>query len=276
KARGFPVVSIFVDSKISADDLRALRDAGLRRIVIRAAGCNMVDVPIATELGVEVCRVADYSPESIAEHAFALLLALQRRLMTEREHHQVLKNDRSSALMGSTLSGKTIGLYGVGKIGRLVAQIAAGFQMQIVFYDKFIDTLPGARKVGSLGELFASSDVVSVHVPLTPETKNSVTAEVLAASKPGLTLINTSRGDVVNSEAVVQALDSGKLSALGVDVWDSGDVDDRFDERLLRHNVIQTEHIGFFTREAVGEILRQTIENVNGTGREENRVVSCS
>lgn len=275
QALNYQVICIFVDSQISADDLRKLKDAGLERVVIRAAGCNMVDVETANDLGIEVCRVAAYSPESIAEHAFALLLALSRKLTKEREHHQVLKNDRTNDLLGTTLAGKKLGLYGVGKIGSLVAKIAAGFNMQVLFFDKFVEFLPEAQKVNSLNELFAACDVVSVHVPLTPETRHSVNSEVLAVSKSGLTLINTSRGDVVDPEAVIAALDKGQLGALGVDVWDSGDIDDKFDERLLRYNVIQTEHIGFFTREAVSELLRQTVDNINGVGKEENKVVSC-
>jgi phosphoglycerate dehydrogenase-like enzyme len=124
--------------------------------------------------------------------------------------------------MGRTLHGKILGIYGVGRIGSIVAEIAKGFGMQIVFFDKFVESLEGTKKVNSLSELVGQIDFLSIHVPLTDETRYSINSEVLNSAKQGMVLINTSRGDVVDSNALVAALDSGKLSGAGVDVWDSG------------------------------------------------------
>lgn len=269
-ALGHEQISIFVDSKISQQDLEQLVEAGCKQILIRAAGFDMLDINAAKQLGIEVCRVASYSPESIAEYVFALLLTVVRKLNVERRLHEQKQNVREVSSMGTTLAGKTLGLYGIGKIGAVVAQIAQGFGMQVQFFDKFVDSFDQAQKVTSLAELFGVSDVVSIHVPLTDETKYSVSAEILTGAKPGLVLINTSRGDIVDSNAVIAALDAGKLSGMGVDVWDSGQQDDLFDERLLRDNVIQTHHIAFFTAEAVMSILKQTIDSLAGNPAEAN------
>jgi len=272
RALGKEVISIFVDSKITDDDLRKLKDAGLKKIAVRSVGTDMLNVELAKELGINVFRIASYSPESIAEHVYALLLGLVRNLNVQRELHEKEMHTRTTREMGRTLHGKTLGIYGVGRIGSIVAEIAKGFGMQIVFFDKFVESLEGASKVGSLQELVGRIDFLSIHVPLTDETRYSINSEVLNSAKQGMILINTSRGDVVDSNALVAALDSGKLSGAGVDVWDSGVVDDRFDKRLLRDNVIQTQHVAFFTYEAVKEILEQTWQNIWGEVIEKNQV----
>ncbi len=179
---------------------------------------------------------------------------------------------RTTKDMGRTLNSKTIGIYGVGRIGSVVAKIAQGFGMQVLFFDRFVESVPNADKVDSLIALVKASDFLSIHVPLTDETRYSVNDEVLANAKNGMVLINTSRGDVVEPESIIHALDTGKLSAAGLDVWDSGKVDDLFDKRLLRDNVIQTQHVAFFTYEAVKEILEQTWQNIWGEPIEKNKV----
>jgi D-lactate dehydrogenase len=269
-AKGYPNVSIFVDSKISNKELDELARNGTRYIAIRSAGHDMLDAEYAKSIGLGVYFIASYSPESIAEHAFALLLNLVRKLNIERRHHAGLQHIRTIQSMGTTLKGKKIGLYGVGRIGSIMAKIADGFSMEVGFYDKYIDRLPAATKVTSLNELFQKCDVVSIHVPLTAETKYSVNSEILAQAKPGLILLNTARGDVVDPQAALHALDKGILAGLGIDVWDSGKVDDKFDSRLYRDNVIQTHHIAFFTYEAVREMIKQTILNLQGEGDSKN------
>ncbi len=272
KALGKEVISIFVDSKISDDDLRRLKESGTKKIAVRSVGTDMLNIELAKEVGLNVFRIASYSPESIAEHVYALLLGLVRKLNVQRELHEKEMHTRTAREMGRTLHGKILGIYGVGRIGSIVAEIAKGFGMQIVFFDKFVESLEGTKKVNSLSELVGQVDFLSIHVPLTDETRYSINSEVLNSAKQGMVLINTSRGDVVDSNALVAALDSGKLSGAGVDVWDSGVVDDRFDQRLLRDNVIQTQHVAFFTYEAVKEILEQTWQNIWGEVIEKNQV----
>ncbi len=269
-AEGYPCVSIFVDSKITNQQLDDLARNGTRYIAIRSAGFDMLDVEYAKNIGIGIYHVASYSPESIAEHAFALILNLVRKLNVERRHHAELETIRTIQSMGFTLHGKRIGLYGVGRIGSVMAKIADGFGMQVGFYDKFVDKIPAATKLNSLPDLFSLCDVVSIHVPLTAETKQSVNWEIISKAKPGLILINTARGDIVDSKAVIKGLDQGILGGLGADVWDSGKVDDLFDPRLFRDNVIQTHHVAFFTYEAVAEILQQTIANLGGKGDPRN------
>lgn len=270
KALGQENVSIFVDSKISNVELDQLQQSGCQRILLRSAGFNMLDVEYAKSLGLKVFRVASYSPESIAEHVFALLLSIVRNLNVERDKHEKGINKRTIDSMGYTLQGKTMGIYGIGKIGSAVFRIAQGFGMKLLFFDKYVDEYEGATKLNSLKELFEQSDVVSIHVPLTDETRYSVNDEVFGCIKRKLVLVNTSRGDVVEPEAVISALDTGKLFGLGVDVWDSGDIDDKFDSRLLRDNVMQTQHIAFFTEEAVQSILEQTLASLADQAAEQN------
>jgi len=269
-AKGYPSVSIFIESKISNKELDELARNGTRYIAIRGAGHDMLDIEYAKSIGIGVYFVASYSPESIAEHAFALLLNLVRKLNIERRHHASLQHIRTIQSMGTTLKGKRIGLYGVGRIGSVMAKIADGFSMEVGFYDKYVDALLAATKLNSLAELFQQCDIVSIHVPLTPETEQSVNADILAQAKPGLILLNTARGDIIDDQAVLHALDKGIIAGLGVDVWDSGKVDDKFDARLYRDNVIQTHHIAFFTYEAVKEIVKQTILNLQGEGDPRN------
>ena len=269
-AKGYPMVSIFVDSRISNADLDELGRNGTRYVAVRSAGYDMLDVEYAKKVGITVYRVAAYSPESIAEHAFALILNLARKLNIERRYHAELSPVRNLNSMGFTLHGKRIGLFGVGKIGSVMVKIADGFGMEVGYYDRYVDKMPSATKVDSLEDLFRLCDIVSVHVPLTPETKHIINWNVLSQAKPGLILINTARGDIVDPKAVIQGLDNGVLGAFGADVWDSGKVDDQFDPRLFRDNVIQTHHVAFFTYEAVAEILKQTIFNLQGKGDPKN------
>lgn len=272
KALGYKKVSVFVDSKITVAELERLAQAGLEVISVRAAGIDNIPWQRALELGINVYRVANYSPESVAEHAFALLLTIARKLNVERQYHNYQRNERTTDAMGITLNGRTIGLFGVGRIGKVAANIALGFGMKVVYYDKYAQVRSELTQVQSLAELFQISDVVSIHVPLTDETRQSINAEVLSQAKPGLILINVSRGDIMDSDAVIAALDSTSLAGVGVDVWDSGVNDDKFDRRLLRMNSFQTCHVGFFTYEAIKAILEQTLQNLNTTPLADNIV----
>lgn len=269
EASGFEIISIFVDSRISNEDLKNLKDSGCKKILLRCAGFNMLDPEFAKSLGLEVYRVASYSPESIAEFVFALLLNLIRRLNLQRRLHNTMSNGRTIDAMGFTLRGKTIGIHGYGKIGREVANIARnGFKMNVIFFDPFVPESNGEElKVNSLEELYEKSDVVSVHMPLNKDTENSVNIELLSRIKDTFVLINTSRGGIVDNSAVIETLKSKKHFFFGTDVWGN---DDKFDDRLLVDHVFQADHIAFFTKEAVQSILEQTLDSLKGNAAKEN------
>ena len=221
----------------------------------------MLNVEYAKKLGIKVCRVASYSPESIAEYVFALLLNLCRKMNHERNKHQNLQNGRTIKSMGFVLKNKTLGLYGYGNIAREVAKIARdGFGMKVVFFDPYVSFSDLDTKIETLSELFSVSNIVSIHVPLNQETRYSVNASVFENIKSeNFTLINTARGEIVKSDDLVEFLNNGKIKYFGTDVW--GD-DDKFDVRLLTENTFQADHVAFLTEEAVLSILSQTKESI--------------
>jgi D-lactate dehydrogenase len=274
-AAGHEAVCIFVNDKADADVLQALAAGGTRLVALRSTGFNNVDLRAAGELGLKVVRVVSYSPYSVAEHAVALLLAINRKV------HRAYNRTRDSnfsldGLMGFDLHGKTVGVIGTGKIGRVFAKIMLGFGCEVIGYDKFPSDeflALGARYAG-LEEIGGRSHVVSLHCPLTPETHHIVNADVLARVKRGALLINTSRGGLVNTEAVIEALKSGQLGGLAIDVYeqeadlffrdlsDTIITDDVFQRLVSFPNVIVTGHQAFFTREAISTICETTIASV--------------
>jgi D-lactate dehydrogenase len=261
------IISIFVDSRLSDEDLQKLVDFGVKKILLRSAGYNMLNVEKAKEIGISVSRVASYSPESIAEHVFALTLSLTRKVMVDRRKHTSNTDGRDISQMGITLRGKTLGLYGFGQIGQIVAKIASGgFDMNVKYFDPHTDLHSDKyHKVETLEELFESSDVISIHVPLIPPTAGSVNKSLLTHAK-GAYLINTSRGNIVNTEDCLEALDNGSLSGLGFDV--AGD-NDSYSLLPVRDNIVFTQHTAFFTDDAVKSILLQTFESIT-TPNEKN------
>lgn len=266
-AKGYEIISIFVDSYISNDNIDFLVNNGLKGIAIRAAGTDMIDYEYAKSKGVTVMRVANYSPESIAEYAFTLLLMVIRKLNIG------VNNFRERGEMqeiGFTLKGKTIGIYGFGRIGKEVARISAGFGMDVIFFDKYVSEEDGVRKVNSLEKLVSTCNILSIHAPLNDNTRYTINSDLLSYANNDLIIINTARGDIVDSNAVIDALKSGRIAGLGIDVWDSGNTDDLFDERLTGLSVVQTNHVAFITKEAIQEILIQTIENISLNPRVEN------
>jgi D-lactate dehydrogenase len=270
EALGFEAVAFWPESKMEANDLNQLKENGLKKIFARSAGFNNIPFEEAKDMGIRVYRVAAYSPESIAEHTIALMLNLARKLNQQRNLHIQGSNGRTTENMGFLLHGKTLGIYGYGHIGQAVAQIARnGFGMKIKFYDPFVNEHTNDEPVENLEQLFSESDVVTVHSVLNDETRNSVNKNLFANVKDPFMLINAARGGILKSEDIIDLLDDGTISFLGVDVW--GD-DDKFDERLLRDNVIQTDHVAFFTEEAVKAIINQTLESWSGNPLEENIV----
>lgn len=273
-ARGFEAVCPFVNDELSAPVLRTLAEGGLRLLTLRSAGFNHVDLQAAAAHGVVVARVPAYSPHAVAEHAAGLILTLNRRL--HRAYARVREgNFALEGLLGFDLHGKTVGVVGTGKIGTAFCRIMAGFGCRVLAHDPY----PGdeARRAGAeyvaLDELLGAADVVALHLPLTPETHHLIDAAALGRMKHGVMLVNTSRGGLVDTRAVIDGLKSGRIGALGLDVYEeeadlffedlSGTViqDDVFARLLTFPNVLITGHQGFFTREALAGIAETTLAN---------------
>jgi D-lactate dehydrogenase len=275
-AHEFGAVCAFVNDQLDAEVLRVLADGGTRLLALRSAGYNHVDLPAAAAAGITVARVPAYSPYAVAEHAVALILSLNRKV--HRAYNRVREGNFSlDGLLGFDVRGRTVGVVGTGKIGVAFARIMAGFGCRLLAHDPFpnpeMQTL-GAEYV-ALPDLFERSDIVALHAPLTPKTYHLIDANALSRMKDGVMLINTSRGALVDTRAVITALKSGKLGALGLDVYEeeeglffedfSGQViaDDVFARLLTFPNVIITGHQGFFTAEALRNIAETTMANVS-------------
>lgn len=286
-AAGSEVVCAFVNDDLSAPVLERLKAGGTQLIALRSAGYNHVDLAAAQTLGLPVVHVPAYSPHAVAEHAVALVLALNRRL--HRAYNRTREGDFSlHGLTGFDLYGKTVGVIGSGQIGAAFARIMLGFGCTVQLHDPYPDealTALGAHYAG-LDELLATSDIVSLHCPLTAGTRHLVNQHSLARMKPGAMLINTGRGALVDTPALIDALKSGQLGYLGLDVYEEeADLffEDRSDHplqddvlaRLLTFpNVIVTAHQAFLTREALAAIAGTTLDNVAAwqAGQARNRV----
>jgi D-lactate dehydrogenase len=261
---------------VDAGCAQQLAALGVRLVALRCAGYNNVDVEAARRAGLAVTRVPAYSPHAVAEHAVALLLALNRRL--HRAYNRVRElNFSLNGLVGETLAGKTVGVIGTGRIGRIAAQIFRGFDTRVLAYDPMPAPDWAAQHgvvYSELPALLAQSDVVTLHVPLLPETKRLINARTLAQMKRGVILINTSRGKLIDTRALIQALKSGQVGGVALDVYEeeegiffqdlSGQVlqDDVLSRLLTFPNVLITAHQGFLTREGLSEIARVTVENL--------------
>jgi len=271
-ADGFPIVCAFVNDDLSRPVIAELAARGVGLLAMRCAGYNNVDLEAARASGIDVVRVPAYSPYAVAEHTVALLLTLIRK--THRAFVRVREGNFSlSGLVGFDLNGKTAGVVGTGKIGAIVARILRGFGMTVLAYDKVQDPSLDVRYV-SLDEIFASSDVLTLHVPLMPATHHLVNRERLAQTKPGVVLVNTSRGGLVDASALVESLKSGHLGAAGLDVYeeeseyffqdrsDTAVLDDLLARLMTFPNVLITSHQAFLTREALDNIAEATIASI--------------
>ena len=220
-AAGFPAVCTFVNDTLDAHVLLTLMKQGTRLIALRCAGFNNVDLEVAEHLGLTVARVPAYSPHAVAEHTIALILALERKI--HKAYNRVREgNFALDGLMGMELHDRTAGVIGTGRIGAIVARILLGFGCEVLAYDVFqnADLLSGGVSYVPLDDLFRRSDIITLHCPLQPETFHLVNEDSLALMKRGVLLVNTSRGPLLDSRAAVRALKSGKLSALGLDVYE--------------------------------------------------------
>jgi D-lactate dehydrogenase len=274
-AAGFGAVCIFVNDRVNAPVITKLAESGIRLIALRCAGYNNVDLKAAGKHGIAVARVPGYSPYAVAEHTLGLMLALNRKL--HRAYNRVREgNFALDGLLGFDIHGKTVGIIGTGKIGTVVAQIMAGFGCRVLAFDPFPNET--CRSLGvhyvNFDELLSQSDIIALHCPLAPENKHMIDASALRKMRDGVMLINTSRGALIDTLAVIEALKSGKVGYLGLDVYEeeeqiffedrSGLIisDDVFSRLLTFPNVIITGHQAFFTREALENIAATTMDNI--------------
>ena len=274
-AQGAEAVCVFVNDDLGADVLSALQHIGVRLVVLRCAGFNNVDIDAAVALGIAVGRVPAYSPYAVAEHAVAMMLTLNRK--THRAHNRVREgNFELDGLLGFDLHGKTAGIVGTGSIGEVLARILTGFGCRVIAHDPVENQR--CREMGvtyvSMDTLLADSDIISLQCPLTLETHHLIDERAISLMRPGVMLINTSRGAVVDTRALIPALKTGKIGSLGLDVYEEeAEVffhdfsatyipDDVLARLLTFHNVLITSHQAFFTREALSTIAATTLENV--------------
>ena len=275
-AAGCDAVCCFVNDAADSSTLRELRKSGIRLLLLRSAGFNNVDLAAAADNGITVMRVPAYSPHAVAEHAIALLLSLNRRI--HRAWNRVREGDfRLQGLLGFDLHQKTAGIVGTGRIGRCVAEILLGFGCQILAVDQFPDAELQSRGVSyvKLPELLSRSHVITLHCPLTTETHHLINAATLSQIRPDSILINTGRGALVDTRALIDALKSNRIGGVGLDVYEeeaglffadhSDDTltDDVFARLLTFSNVLITGHQGFFTQEALAGIAETTLSNAD-------------
>ncbi len=280
-AAGHDAVCCFVNDTLDEPVLSQLAECGITLIAMRCAGFNNVDLLAAKRLGLSVCRVPEYSPYSVAEHAVALILDLNRHI--HRAFNRVREQDYSlDGLLGFDLHGKTVGVVGSGKIGRGFARIMNGFGCRVIVSDPVVnDEMAAMATYVSAERLWAESDIISLHCPLLPATRHLINAATIAQMKPGVMLINTSRGALIDTLDVIGGLKSGQIGYLGLDVYEEeGDLffdnlsgtiiqDDVFARLTTFPNVLVTGHQAFFTHEALAEIARVTGENLNAFARGE-------
>jgi D-lactate dehydrogenase len=274
-AAGFPAICAFVNDRLDATVLQALKSGGTKWIALRCAGFNNVDLAAADELGIKIVRVPAYSPHAIAEHTIGLILTLNRKI--HKAYSRVRDgNFALNGLLGFDLFGRTVGIVGTGQIGVCVAEAIKGFGCRLIGND--MTPNPKCQALGleyvPLPQLLAQSDIITLHCPLTPQTRYLIRADTIRLMKPGVMLINTSRGAVIDTKAVLDGLKSGVIGYLGLDVYEeegdyffedlSGEVieDDTLARLLTFPNVIITSHQAFFTREALETIAKTTLQNL--------------
>jgi len=270
-------VCIFVNDDCQKETVEKLKSSGIKLILLRCAGTDNVDLEAAKSAGIRVYSVPGYSPNAVAEHAVALVLSLNRK--THKSYNRVREaNFNLDGLLGFDIKGKTVGVFGTGRIGAVFANIMKGFGAKLLAYDVYknenLVKETGISYV-SLDEMLSQSDIISIHMPLTKETTHIINDENIEKMKKGVMIVNTSRGPLVDTKAVIRGLKTGKIGYLGLDVYEeekklfyedrSGDIlgDDVFARLLTFPNVIITGHQAFFTKEAQENIVSSTLENVS-------------
>ncbi|MEM8953353.1 MAG: 2-hydroxyacid dehydrogenase [Verrucomicrobiota bacterium] len=275
-AEGCLAVCAFVNDELDERCIERLKEVGVELIALRCAGFNNVDIKAADRAGIAVARVPAYSPYAVAEYTVALLMTLNRKI--HRSHNRVREHNFSlNGLVGRDLFGKTVGIVGTGRIGQIAAQIFRGFGCVVLAHDPY-PSEDWARDNGvtyvSMDELLGASDVISLHLPLTPETMRIIDEESLAKMKPGAFLINTGRGRLISTRALIQALKEERLGGVALDVYEEeeGVFFEDFSESVLKDdelvrlitfpNVLVTSHQAFLTHEALAEIARVTTDSI--------------
>lgn len=275
-AKGFDAVCLFVHDEASREVQEQLKEGGTSTIALRSAGFNNVDLEAASELGIRVVRVPAYSPSAVAEHALALILSLNRKI--HRAHARVREGNFSlDGLQGFDVHGKKAGIIGTGRIGALLAKMLVAIGCDVVAHDVHPNLECEALGIPyvPLEDLFKASDIISLHCPLLPSTRHIVDERAVALMKPGVMLINTSRGELIDTRAVIEGLKSGKIGYLGLDVYEEEEVlffkdlsneviqDDIFARLMTFSNVLITSHQGFLTHEALSQIAETTLKNLS-------------
>ena len=269
-AKGYDAICIFVNDYVNAEMIDALYEMNVKAILLRSAGFNNVDVK-AAEDKIIILRVPSYSPEAVAEFAMALLLTVKR--LTHKAYNRTREFNMSlNGLMGMDINEKTVGVIGTGKIGQAMIRIFGGFQAHVICYDPYPVEGLDAEYV-SLEELFKSSDIISLHCPLTSDTRHLINKESIAMMKDGVYLVNTSRGSLIDTQALIDAMLEGKFGGVGLDVYEEEEgvfyedrsneiiTDDNLARLMTFPNVLVTSHMGFFTKEAMHAIALTTLEN---------------
>lgn len=274
-AAGFPAVCVFINDSVNAEVITQLSAQGTQLIATRSAGFNHIDLVAAKKAGITIVRVPAYSPYAVAEHAVGLILTLNRKI--HRAYNRVRDDNFSlEGLLGFDLQGATVGIVGTGKIGNCFANIMKGFGSHLLGYDVYQnpDCLALGVEYVDFLELLSRSDIVSLHCPLTPETHHIINQNSLQHLKPGAMLINTSRGGLIDTEAVISAIKTGQVGYLGIDVYEMEETlffqdlsdtiiqDDVFQLLQSFSNVVITAHQAFFTRNALEKIAETTLSNI--------------
>ena len=272
--KGYDVVCIFVNDNANAETLKILEQNGVKCLALRCAGFNNVDL---TQKGsIRVVRVPQYSPYSVAEHAVALLLNINRKIY--KSYQRTKKYNFSiDGLLGFDIHGKTVGVIGTGKIGKVFIEIMNGFGANVIAYDLFKDE-EAQKRLGfeyvELDELYRKSDIISLHCPLTKETEKIINKDSIDKMKQGVIIINCSRGKLINTDDLIDELETGKIGGVGLDVYEDEEEyflrdlsneyrrDKDLSILLSMPNVLITSHQAFFTQEAINKIASDTLENV--------------
>jgi len=274
-AKGAEVVSVFVNDRLDAKVLTILAEGGTKLIALRCAGFNNVDLETAKQLGIQVVRVPAYSPYAVAEHTVALMLGLNRKLY--RAYNRVREGNFSlNGMLGFDMHGKTVGIIGAGRIGRLVGKMLKAFGCEVFIYDPYECT--ACQELGieqvALEKIWQDSDIISLHCPLTPETNHLIDAQNIKKMKKGVMIINTGRGALMDTQALIEGLKSKQIGYLGMDVYEKEGAlffedhsceiihDDEFERLVTFPNVLITGHQAYFTEEALSHIAQTTAENI--------------
>ncbi len=275
-AFGFDAVCVFVNDRLNEEVIRALHAGKIRLIALRSTGFNNVDLEAARRFGIRVVRVPEYSPHAVAEHATALILSLDRKI--HKAHQRVREGNFSlEGLVGFDLFGKTVGVIGTGRIGTNMARIMSGFGCRVLATDLIpneeVARLPNSQYV-DLDRIYRESDIITLHVPLTPETRHLLNEKAFSKMKTGVIVINTGRGALIDTKALIDALKHGKIGFAGLDVYEEEEniffkdlseqvIQDDCIARLLTFpNVLITSHQGFLTKEALENIAKTTLRNI--------------